>query len=245
MLRKMLTALFMAGVVVALPSVVDAQSLGGSKASMDRQNQQARAHDFTFLRDGNQVRTFANSGLLVRLTGDDNYQLDGVSYPYARPEVKLFVERLSSQFRAACGEQLVVTSLTRPQSGQPRNASTRSVHPTGMALDIRRHNTPACRRWLERVLLSLEGSRVLEVSLEHRPPHYHVAVFPDPYRKYVAALVSKPPLAAAGIYTVARKDTLWRIAKNYGTTPAALQRANNLRGTTIYPGQRLRIPADR
>ena len=112
-LRKMLTALFMAGVVVALPSVVEAQSLGGSKASMDRQNQQARAHDFTFLRDGNQVRTFANSGLLVRLTGDDNYQLAGVSYPYARPEVKLFVERLSSQFRAACGEQLVITSLTR------------------------------------------------------------------------------------------------------------------------------------
>ena len=95
------------------------------------------------------------------------------------------------------------------------------------------------------MLLSLEGSRVLEVSLEHRPPHYHVAVFPDPYRKYVAALVSKPPLAAASIYTVARKDTLWRIAKNHGTTPAALQRANNLRGTTIYPGQKLRIPADR
>ena len=48
-------------------------------ASIDRsvQNQQARAHDFTFLCDGNQVRTFANSGLLVRLPGDDNYQLDG------------------------------------------------------------------------------------------------------------------------------------------------------------------------
>ena len=214
---------------------------------MDRQNQQARAHDFTFLRDGSHVRTFANSGLLVPLPGNRDYALNAVSYPYARPEVKLFVERLSSQFRAACGEQLVVTSLTRPLSGQPRNASSRSVHPTGMALDIRRHNTPACRSWLERVLLSLEGNRVLEVSLEHRPPHYHIALFPDPYRKYVAALGDKATAAptGSGTYTVARKDTLWRIAKNHGTTTAAIQRANNLRGTTIYPGQQLRIPADR
>ena len=113
-LRKMLTALFMAGVVVALPSVVEAQSLGGSKASMDRQNQQARAHDFTFLRDGNQVRTFANSGLLVRLTGDDNYQLAGVSYPYARPEVKLFVERLSSQY-ANWGQRVGVAVVAVPR----------------------------------------------------------------------------------------------------------------------------------
>ncbi len=245
MLRKVLTALFMIGLAVALPSAADAQGLRGSKASMDRQNQQARAHDFTFLRNGSHVRTFASSGLLVRLPGNSDYALNAVSYPYARPEVKLFVERLSSQFRAACGEQLVVTSLTRPQSGQPRNASSRSVHPTGMALDIRRHNTPACRSWLERVLLSLEGSRVLEVSLEQRPPHYHIAVFPDPYRKYVAALGNRPPTAGAGTYTVARKDTLWRIAQNHGTTTSAIQRANNLRSTTIYPGQKLLIPADR
>ena len=208
---------------------------------MDRQNQQARQHGFTFLRDGNHVRAFASSGLLVPVPGNGNYQLNAVSFPYARPEVKLFVERLSSQFRAACGEQLVITSLTRPLAGQPRNASSRSVHPTGMALDIRRHNTPACRSWLERVLLSLEGSRVLEVSLEQRPPHYHVALFPDPYRKYVVALGAGRAVAA-GTYTVARKDTLWRIAQNHGTTPGAIQRANNLRGTTIYPGQQLRIP---
>lgn len=245
MIHKTLGSVFVVCVAVALPLTALAQSLRGSQASLDRQNQQARAHDFTFLRDGNQVRTFAGSGLLVRLPGNSNYQLTAVSYPYGRPEVRVFVERLSSQFRAACGEQLVVTSLTRPQSGQPRNASSRSVHPTGMALDIRRHNTPACRSWLERVLLSLEGSRVLEVSLEQRPPHYHVALFPDPYRRYVAALGNKPASVSEGTYTVARRDTLWRIAQNHGTTPAAIQRANNLRNTTIYPGQKLLIPADR
>ena len=153
-----------AAATLLLGATAEAQSLRGSRASMDRQNAQARAHDFTFLRDGRHVTTFVNSGLLVPLRGNSNYELHAVSYPYARPEVKLFVERLSAQFRAACGEKLVVTSLTRPQNGQPRNASARSVHPTGMALDIRRHNTPTCRRWLERVLLSLEGSGVLEVE---------------------------------------------------------------------------------
>lgn len=235
-------------VALALPTAAEAQSLRGSRASMDRQNSQARAHDFTFLRDGSHVQRFVDAGLLVRLRGNANYELHAVSYPYARPEVKLFVERLSSQFRAACGEKLVVTSLTRPKSGQPRNASTRSVHPTGMALDIRRHNTPACRSWLERVLLSLEGSGVLEVSVERNPPHYHMALFPDPYARYVARLEASGGTATAAgsdSYTVTRNDTLWRIAKRHGTTPAAIQRANNLRDTTIYPGQQLTIPTGR
>ncbi len=255
MLRKTLVTVVVLAATAAMVTPAFGQSLGGSKSSLNRQNQQARAHDFTFLRDGTHVNTFVVAGLLVRLPGNSNYQLNAVSYPYARPEVKLFVERLSAQFRGACGEPLVVTSLTRPQNGQPRNASTRSVHPTGMALDIRRHNTPSCRTWLEHVLLSLEARKVLEVSLEHRPPHYHVALFPDPYRQYVvrlagatAASTPRTPAtrtAATGTYVVSRGETLWRIARKHGTTPAAIKAANDLRGTTIYPGQELRIPAVR
>ena len=40
---------------------------------------------------------------------------------YARPEVVLFLERLGKQYREACGEPLVVTSLTRPKSSQPHS----------------------------------------------------------------------------------------------------------------------------
>jgi hypothetical protein len=63
-----------------------------------------------------------------------------------RVETDLFVKRLAGQYRAACGERLVVTSLTRPASLQPRNASDRSVHPTGMAVDLRVPPTSSCRR---------------------------------------------------------------------------------------------------
>ena len=114
------------------------QSLRGSSASLDRQNRQAQRHDFTLLRDAAHVQRFVDAGYLVPIRGNGNYTLKAVSFPFGRPAVKLFIERLSAQYRRACGEQLVVTSLTRPIGNQPRNASRRSVHPTGMAIDLRR-----------------------------------------------------------------------------------------------------------
>ena len=96
-----------------------AQSLRGSRASIDRQNREARQHDFTFMRRPAQVDRFVDAGLLVPLENDEHYRLHGVSFKVARPEVKLFIERLSEQYLAACDERLVVTSLTRPTSRQP------------------------------------------------------------------------------------------------------------------------------
>lgn len=154
---------------------------------MQRQHQVARANDYTFLRTTKQVREFVEENRLVRLSGNRHYAIkSGVSFPYARPAVKLFVERIAEDFHAATGEKLVVTSLTRPVSRQPRNASELSVHPAGMAVDFRIPRKKAHQRWLERALLELEDSIVLDVTKERRPAHYHVAVFPRGYERYVA-----------------------------------------------------------
>jgi hypothetical protein len=189
---KTKTAMCLTGFVVAgwLATSADAQSLRGSRASLDRQNREAREHDFTFLRRPAQLDRFVDAGLLVPLEDDEHYRLDDVSFNVARPEVKLFIERLAAQYGAACGETLVVTSLTRPASRQPANASRRSVHPTGMAVDLRVPDG-SCRRWLESTLLSLERQRVLDVTLERSPLHFHVAVFPDDYLAYVAELTGR------------------------------------------------------
>ena len=239
-------ALAAALLVGAIAAPAQAQSLRGSRSSLDRQNRQARQHDFTFLKGSSQLERFVDAGLLVPLDGGAPYRLHDVSFNVARPEVKLFIERLSSQYRAACGERLVVTSLTRPTSRQPSNASSRSVHPTGMAVDLR-VPAGACRRWLESTLVSLERRRVIEATLERSPLHYHVAVFPSAYMGYVSRLTGQPATALAAKqaparHTVRRADTLWDLAGRYGTTPARIKAANGLRSDVIRPGQVLEIP---
>ena len=107
-----------------------------------------------------------------------------------------------------------------------------------MALDLRRPNNPTCRSWLARVLIQLEGSGVLEVSEERRPPHYHVAVFPTQYAHYVENL----RLNNEGKYRVRQGDSLWEIAKRHDTTVTRLRSANQMTGSRIYPGQVLSIP---
>lgn len=228
------------------------QSLRGSSGSLDRQNRIAQQHDFTYLRSSSQVERFFNAGYLVRVRSDRDFRLHDVSFPYTRPEVALFIQRLANQYRHACGEQLVVTSLTRPRSRQPSNASSRSVHPTGMAVDLRRSNNRACRAWIEDVLLSLEGRGVLEATRERRPPHYHVALFPQQYAGYVERMATADASQAVRIaeagpveYRVRSGDSLWAIAERHGTTVERLKSANELRGSRIYAGQLLTVPTTR
>ncbi len=186
MIRKVTAA---AGLCLLIgTSYVHAQSLRGSRASMQRQNAVTQNQDYTFLETSTEVWDFVEKGLLVPLNGNGNYAVEEASFPYARPAVKLFVERISEQYKAECGEKLVVTSLTRPLSRQPRNASDLSVHPAGMAVDLRRSKKSSCRRWLEGALTGLERKRVLEATREKTPPHYHIAIYPGEYNRYVADL---------------------------------------------------------
>lgn len=261
--------LSLAAALLALaPVLAEAASLTPSRPGLLRQVRAANDHGFTYAYDDDDVQTMARRGELVRLAGNRDYEVKStVSRPYARPEVKLFVERLAGQYRGACGQKLVVTSLVRPKTRQPRNSSPLSVHPTGMALDLRVSDVRACRAWLERALLNLERRGVLEAARERRPPHYHVVLFPEPYVKYVAAKAgndvvagyrSPQPVAAAttvaavstatttasggGVYKVRAGDSLWTIARRFGTTTTALQRANGLRSSHLKIGQTLTLP---
>ena len=252
-------------------SGLDAQALRGSRAAMRKQNSVAQNQDYSFLRTASDVRAFVEKGLLVPVRGNSSVKLDGVSFPYTRPAVATFIDRLGPQYKSACGEKLVVTSLTRPLTRQPRNASELSVHPAGMALDLRTSRRSACRRWLENTLLGLEQKGVLEATKERRPAHYHVAIFPASYLNYVTRLTGDEKLAArtntptpikiakveakpnyasvvrtpAGTdqtYKVRSGDSLWGIARKFGVTVAELKQANRLRSSRLHPGQKLIIP---
>jgi hypothetical protein len=246
-----LLALMVLGPLAGSPSAL-AQSLIGSKASLVRQNQAARQHDYTYLRTTSQVNEFVRRGLLVRIRGNSDYRVADASFPYARAEVKTFVERLADQYRNACGERLVVTSMTRPTSRQPSNASPMSVHPTGMAVDLRRSNRPACRAFLEKTLLTLEGRDVLEATKENHPPHYHVSLFPEPYSRYLIARGESPgksqksmALAASTSYRVRSGDSLWDIARRHRTSVSQIKRVNSISSSHLKPGQVISIPVTR
>ena len=79
-----------------------------------------------------------------------------------------------------------MTSAARPISRQPRNSNPYSVHPTGIAVDLRRPRAGPCLTWLRHALAELEQKGFVEATEERHPVHLHVAVLTEPGR--VAAL---------------------------------------------------------
>ncbi len=236
-------AVLIPGLLLMLPGASQAQSLRVSAASMDLQNQQATLHGFTFARTSDEVRGLIESGAIVPVTGNQHFAIkEGVTFPYARAEVQAFLDLLGKHYYEACGEQLVVTSLTRARNRQPRNASKRSVHPTGMAIDLRRSWDRNCRSWIEMTLLTLEVNGILDAMLESKPPHYHVALFPAAWRHRGAEILNR---GEPTHYEVSRGDTLWKIAKRHNTDVYSVKKINGLRSDSIYIGQVLRLPSSR
>lgn len=68
-----------------------------------------------------------------------------------------------------------------------------------------------------------------------------------PSKGYSYASQAAPPKKHAGplpaYHVVRRGDSLWNIARKYGTTTQAIQKLNGLTGTHLYKGQRLKLAA--
>ncbi len=247
--------------LTAIATSAHAQSLRGSAASVNRIHSQALAHSLRFYASASSIREAASSGTLRRLEPNADFRMVDVSYPYLVPATHTFVVRLASQYRSACGEQMVVTSATRPTTMRLINSSDKSVHPTGMAVDLRKPTNSRCLSWLRNTLGALEAAGVLDAVEERNPPHFHVAVFPRQYAQYVenrggssvtlATAASAPsvstkprpaPASSSTSYVVRSGDSLWTIARKNNISVDALKRANSLSSNRILAGQRLKIP---
>src|SRR5687767_14588468 len=95
-----------AALVAIMPATAAAAngSLRGSPASMSRQHDIAMMEELTFYRSPGGVLAEVSAGTLTPLDGNADYTVANVSYAYAIPEVRLFVERLAAQYRSTCGE---------------------------------------------------------------------------------------------------------------------------------------------
>lgn len=250
--RKNSSCLAVAALLLLSALPLASQSLRGSPDTVERMYRQALSQNLTFARSASAIREAHRDGRLVRLDGNADYTLVDVSYPYVVPAAHVFVLRLASQYRAACGEKLVVTSAIRPTSMRLANSVDKSVHPTGMAIDLRKPRNSRCLSWLRSTLLALEAGGVLEAVEERNPPHFHVAIYPDQYGRYVerrtggsVQLASSSRAAEPSTYTVRRGDSLWTIARRNNTTVDRLREVNDLNGSRILAGQVLTIPATR
>ncbi|MFN2563615.1 MAG: DUF5715 family protein [Gemmatimonadaceae bacterium] len=154
-----------------------AQSLRGSQESVDHLYLVARASGLQFHATVRSARRAVAAGEFVPLSGNKDYTPKSrMSLPYATPEVLTYIEHLAAEYHAACGERLVVTSALRPMSRRPRNGSVKSVHPTGIAVDVRKPKRRLCRDWLRQLLLQHEREGAIEATEEFRPPHFHIVV---------------------------------------------------------------------
>ncbi len=61
---------------------------------------------------------------------------------------------------------------------------------------------------------------------------------------FLICILTVPVAANAGVHTVKTGESLFTISHNYGISLGALMEANGFRGSLIYPGQQLYIPAN-
>ena len=125
-----------------------------------------------------------------------------VSGRFLRPWAKLFLTRLSSQFRKRFGKPLRITSLLRTAEHQRqlarRNGNAaestgpkRSAHLTGASIDISKKGmTGSERAWIRNVLTHVRDKGHIFAIEEFQQPNFHILVYRS-YDEYVAELTAR------------------------------------------------------
>ena len=180
-------------------------SLRGTRQSQILQNERADRDHLSRMTDEQTLKRFKRLELVVAVPAKTrDYYLHSIpaQYHYLRPWSKLFLDRLSSQFRRRFGRPLRITSLIRTSGYQNQlsrrngNAAAavgkkRSSHLTGASLDISKKGmTAAQQRWVRNVLASIKAKGYLFAVEEFYQPNFHVMVHRN-YPEYVAILQAR------------------------------------------------------
>ena len=231
-------------------------SLRGSSHSLDRQQTAAKRARLKLHKTRREVMHSVRKGLLIRVRPSSTLQLANVSYPYAHPKLHRLLNQLSKLYYNHCRAPLVITSLTRPIHEQPRNASRRSVHPAGLAADLR-VPPPGCRKWLRTTLLNWESQGLVEATREKRPPHFHlVAMTHNLSTRQISQLGKHSTLKKNKRkkahkthrhnrykkYRVRKGDSIWKLARKWRVSEQSIKRLNHLHSSRIDYGQILLVP---
>jgi uncharacterized protein YcbK (DUF882 family) len=189
-------------VLALAPLAAAAATLRANSESQLIQNEQADRDRLSRMEDQSMIDRFARLRLLVPVVDQTrNFYIYNVPEErrYLRPWAKLFLERLSRQYRGRFGQPLRITSLVRTEDHQrnlrgrnPNAAASsgekRSAHLTGACLDISKKGmSRAQMRWVRQVLSSLKQKGFLFAVEEFTIPNFHIMVHRD-YPQYVEVL---------------------------------------------------------
>lgn len=201
-----MTAWIKLGLVFALSGgLLSAASLRATGESQIIQNQRADGDHLSRMENDTMAARWKRLKLLTPVASKTStYYLSNIpkSSRYLRPWSKLFLSRLSRQYRTRFGKPLRVTSLLRTAVRQKalrrRNGNAASVtgpkrssHLTGASIDISKKDMGRAQRaWMRRVLLSLHEKGYLYAIEENQQPNFHVMVYRS-YEDYVAKQVKR------------------------------------------------------
>lgn len=187
-------------VLVASIGASAAPSLRATRSSQAEQNQLADADHLSRMQDKEMLQRWARLQLLLPVKEKTrDYYLHAIpsDYRYLRPWARLFLDRISSQFRARFRRPMRVTSLVRTVSYQkylsrrngnaaPSTGPKASVHLTGACLDLSKKGmTRQQQAWVRNVLGQLRTKGYLYAIEEFQQPTFHVLVHRR-YEEYVA-----------------------------------------------------------
>ena len=151
--------------------------VGGCQTTSEQQLQYAFSIQLPLMTTETEYQSRINSGYFVRLEG---LFLDvRARRPYALPQTVAFLIKMSQAYSAAGCGQLIIMDALRLTTERPVNGSVYSVHPTGMAVDIRTKYIPIeCADWLRAYVSQKEAAGEVDGTQELRPEHLHVVVVP-------------------------------------------------------------------
>ena len=191
-------------IALCFVSSADAASLRAKVGSQAYQNEKADEDNLSRILDDEMAARWIRLELLVPIEGQtSSYYLHAVpsGNRYLRPWAKLFLARLSRQFRARFGRPLRVTSLLRSAEyqvklqGRNGNAAAAtgpkaSSHLTGAAMDISKKGMTGREiAWMRNVLSSLREKQYLHAIEEWKQPVFHIMIFRN-YEDYVEEKLS-------------------------------------------------------
>lgn len=164
---------------------------GFRKDALSGPLQYAKDSGYEFAADKNRLLKMVEEGTLVELEETASLKFNNVTRPYVLPVTAEFIYRIADQYNYGqkCGA-LTLNGASRDVKYQQTfsNGSKKSVHPTGMAVDIVSAGLEArCLAWLETTLSEIEAAKRIDATRETSKdaPHFHVTVATHEYEAWL------------------------------------------------------------